>query len=128
MSDSDSALVLKCGHPRDSEVEIKNPEGESTFFCKHCNPETYELLLIKREEEIKKKVEMEEITFWAGATPIACDICKGPFTDKVFFDTHLPHQTRWGLFCYSCFASLGCEIGAGKGQRYDLETKRKLEG
>ncbi len=123
MNNSDSRLVLPCGHAKSDSFELNEQ-----IFCQICHAPIFERLIQYREEEIKKKVAKGEDIYWKGSNPEKCDLCSGPFTDKVFYDTHLPHQTRWGLFCYSCFTAMRCSTGTGMGQKYDLETKRKLEG
>ncbi len=113
-------ILMLCGH------DSKNMVAGS---CIACNPST-DQQLEERAQAIKKRDE----TFgprkkWMGSTPEKCEMCHGPFTDRVFYDTHLPYQpSRWGLFCYNCFTALGCKVGTSLGQKYDLITWEKLEG
>jgi hypothetical protein len=46
------------------------------------------------------------------------DPCLQPFTD-VMYDAAVGRQ--WGNICPACFDRFDCDIGTGRGQRYELQ-------
>lgn len=63
---------------------------------------------------------------WMGSEPIRCDLCGQPF--KKFFIDGKTTFGPWGLLCEDCHGNKGVGLGEGKGQKYDLKTKIKVEG
>lgn len=63
---------------------------------------------------------------WMGVRPEACDLCKQPLK-KQFVDGKTV-TGPWAFMCESCHILRGCGFGTGKGQRYDMETLKKVEG
>lgn len=60
--------------------------------------------------------------------PKTCDCCNGNlYAYPHFYDAAIPGRS-WGWFCEKCFEMLGCSLGTGKGQKYDSETKVKVDG
>ena len=63
---------------------------------------------------------------WIGKSPEKCDLCHTSLRG-VFYDA----MTAWGpwaIMCRSCFLTHGLGLGLGRGQKYDHETGKKLEG
>lgn len=63
---------------------------------------------------------------WNGSRPTVCEICKyelvGNFIDGA------TSRGPWAKMCPHCHYEQGIGLGTGRGQRYDLQTLRKLEG
>ena len=72
----------------------------------------------------------EEKKVWMGEVPDSCELCHKKWTDNVFFDAciRIGGRAIWGLVCAACHRNFGFGLGTGKGQKYDLTTKEKLEG
>lgn len=69
-----------------------------------------------------------KVRYWMGSQPTNCDICSAKLTTQ-FIDG----KTKlgpWGLLCISCHAKMGCGLGLGKGQKYELRPDGwlKIEG
>jgi len=64
--------------------------------------------------------------FWNGSAPESCDVCGKDFKE-VFIDGKTAGGP-WGLMCRDCHHALGIGLGVGRGQKYDLKTREKLEG
>jgi hypothetical protein len=63
---------------------------------------------------------------WMGSKPETCELCKQPLKQQ-FVDG----RTAWGfwaIMCASCHDKVGCRLGTGCGQRYDLLTLEKVGG
>ena len=60
---------------------------------------------------------MSEVVKWMS-TLTDCNWCHGEFGD-VMYDAKVPWAISWGNFCQGCFDELGCEIGYGRGQKYE---------
>lgn len=63
---------------------------------------------------------------WSGIKPTCCDHCheelEGSFVDgRTIYGP-------WAILCKTCHATIGCGLGAGRGQKYNLETLEKEEG
>jgi hypothetical protein len=72
---------------------------------------------------------------WLSEVPEKCEFCDQSFTGGVFYDAALwitppgaPDRRIWGLCCQTCFTFEGGKLGTGHGQKYDLETRVKLDG
>jgi hypothetical protein len=65
---------------------------------------------------------------WIGEVPEKCEACGQPFTGNVFFDAAVGVRRIWGLVCLTCHTLSGHGLGTGKGQKYDLTTREKLDG
>ena len=67
---------------------------------------------------------------WESQAPTECDLChrklKG-FAQQFFVDGKTVHGP-WAIMCPDCHKSLGCGLGIGKGQKYNLNSLEKLEG
>lgn len=61
-------------------------------------------------------------TYWYGDITV-CDYCRGPFRGDVMYDASL--GIAWGNVCQRCFDALGCKLGTGFGQKYELQTNGK---
>ena len=57
-----------------------------------------------------------------------CDICRKPFESGDTFIDGKTHQGPWGILCSPCHETHGIGLGTGKGQRYDFDTREKIEG
>jgi len=62
-----------------------------------------------------------------------CDLRK-TVTDDVIYDGKTnfkpgdPLSSRWAWMCESCFSERGIGLGVGRGQKFDVQTGKKLEG
>jgi hypothetical protein len=63
---------------------------------------------------------------WFGSEPKKCDLCNKDF--KKFFIDGKTVMGQWGLLCQKCHFESGVGLGVGRGQKYDLKTKVKVEG
>lgn len=64
---------------------------------------------------------------WSGSTPFQCQVCGRKFSaeDKHFYD--FKTQSRiWAIGCESCWKKVGCGLGTGLGQKYDLKSRLKV--
>jgi hypothetical protein len=68
---------------------------------------------------------MKRISKWLSPVD-KCDICKR--TIKTYFVDGNTKLGGWALMCPACFKKYGFGLGVGRGQKYDFETKEKLEG
>ena len=72
-------------------------------------------------------------TKWLGKAD-TCDICKVQLKQlqarirQWFVDGRVVGGSAWALMCPTCFDTYGVGLGTGKGQKYDFETKEKIEG
>ena len=59
-----------------------------------------------------------------------CDLCKGSLTfGDSFTDASVPRLGgSWAWLCEVCAVMERVRYGTGLGQRYDSETKNKIEG
>ena len=60
-----------------------------------------------------------------------CDICEESLDwvgNKRWFVDGRTKRGPWALMCPRCFEMDGVGLGTGKGQKYDFETKEKIEG
>lgn len=67
---------------------------------------------------------------WMGKVD-KCDICEESLNwiqNKQWFVDGKLKQGPWALMCPRCFEMHGVGLGTGKGQKYDLKTKEKIEG
>lgn len=55
-----------------------------------------------------------------------CDLCKQSYKEHVY-DAR-SHFGWWAFMCTKCFKEKGVGLGVGKGQKYSVETRKKLEG
>lgn len=72
---------------------------------------------------------------WLSEVPDLCEFCGQPWNDGVFYDAAIfvtpmgaPDRRMWGLCCHTCFTDGNGKLGTGKGQKYDLLTRVKLNG
>lgn len=70
----------------------------------------------------KKKVEVKK---WHGAAE-CCQICGQKFED--FFIDGRTVRGYWALMCLPCHLDFGVGLGTGKGQKYRVSDKVKVEG
>ena len=63
---------------------------------------------------------------WIGKVG-ECNICQGSISDW-FVDGKTNITGQWALMCPSCFEKYGVGLGTGRGQKYDYETREKVEG
>lgn len=57
--------------------------------------------------------------YWLGKPPVACDVC-GSGIETKFFDARV--GSSWGNVCEPCFEAHSCQLGTGRGQRYELNA------
>ncbi len=57
-----------------------------------------------------------------------CDLCGVELRNYEHFYDAKTYQGPWGLLCPVCFDIHGIGLGTGKGQKYNYETKEKIEG
>jgi len=57
--------------------------------------------------------------YWLGKPPVACDVC-GSYIETKFFDARVVNS--WGNVCEPCFKAHSCQLGTGRGQRYELDS------
>lgn len=51
-----------------------------------------------------------------------CDICSADFDGSgPMFDAAIGFRGPWGNICQSCFTDMGCRLGLGFGQKYELQ-------
>lgn len=51
-----------------------------------------------------------------------CDLCDVPFgEDEPMYDANVGGHGQWGNVCGPCFNRNMCELGTGKGQKYELK-------
>lgn len=67
-----------------------------------------------------------QIKKWLSDAPTHCDLCGRGITEH-FVDGKTV-LGPWGIMCMTCHASVGCGLGVGRGQEYDLETLVKVRG
>lgn len=72
---------------------------------------------------------------WLSDLPDVCEFCQEPWDNDVFYDAAIwvtpmgdTERRIWGLCCHTCFTSNGGRLGSGNGQKYDLQTRVKLDG
>lgn len=63
---------------------------------------------------------------WMGSKPETCELCKKPLKQS-FVDGRTLFG-YWALMCNLCHRNVGCGLGVGNGQRYDLLTLEKVGG
>ena len=67
---------------------------------------------------------------WLG-NQTDCDICDwklDSILNKQWFVDGRMEDGRWAVMCARCFEMYGVGLGLGKGQKYDVVTKLKIEG
>jgi len=73
----------------------------------------------KKEKPVKQ---------WLG-NQSACDICNTSFADIPWFADARLRNGQWAIVCPDCHADFTSgKFGVGVGQKYDANTKIKLEG
>lgn len=55
-----------------------------------------------------------------------CQLCGAKFKNVVY-DAAL-QSGPWAFMCQECFIMQRCKLGTGKGQKYDVVTRKKMEG
>lgn len=71
---------------------------------------------------------MSQPIYWCGHLDPVCQISNRPF-DKVMYDARTPYG--WANICEATFKELGCKLGTGLGQKYELQDNGrwlKVEG
>lgn len=63
---------------------------------------------------------------WAGNTPKNCDVCKTEI--KGHFVDGKTRMGPWANMCTSCHKKLGVGLGTGKGQKYEADSGKKVDG
>ena len=63
---------------------------------------------------------------WNGEVPKLCQLCKRPL--KVAWIDGKTSFGPWAHMCVACHSAEGGKLGTGKGQKYDLATREKIEG
>ena len=63
---------------------------------------------------------------WIGVVPKTCQLCKQPLEDA-WIDGKTSFGP-WAHMCVACHYGKGVGLGTGKGQKYDLATREKIEG
>ena len=71
-------------------------------------------------------MEIQNKKKWLGTLPEKCDIC-GIILTTVFIDGRTIHGP-WANMCSKCHKEYGCGTGTGYGQKYDINTTKKIEG
>lgn len=64
---------------------------------------------------------VEKARHWYTEVPCKCQLCKTPIVD-VFYDART-EDVRWAFVCEACFEGHRLRLGAGLGQRYELQDK-----
>lgn len=69
-------------------------------------------------------------THWIGDVPEKCDLCRGLMRShgEHWVDGKVRGFGPWANMCERCFEECGVGLGTGIGQKYNLETKEKVEG
>lgn len=67
-----------------------------------------------------------ELKKWMGGIPKTCDLCHKELKQQ-FVDGRT-QMGPWGIMCATCHSKVGCGLGLGQGQRYDLQTLNKVAG
>lgn len=65
---------------------------------------------------------------WLGTVSSKCDFCNNDMKDEKFFYDFKSNFGPWGLGCEKCFKLHGCGLGTGKGQKFNMVTREKVEG
>ncbi len=65
------------------------------------------------------------MTKWLSPKPTKCDLCYEPL-ESIFVDGKT-QMGPWVIMCGHCFIELGCGIGTGQGQMYDLDDLEQLD-
>lgn len=63
---------------------------------------------------------------WMGSKPETCNLCSRPLQQQ-FIDGRTAYG-YWAIMCVHCHRIVGCGLGTGNGQRYDLVTLEKVDG
>ena len=66
--------------------------------------------------------------YWIGEIT-SCDLCHGPFRGDVMYDANVGGP--WGNICQRCFDMNGCNLGIGRGQKYQKNSNgrwKKIAG
>lgn len=50
-----------------------------------------------------------------------CDLC-GEADQTTIYDARVPRYGAWAHVCQACFDGLGCRLGVGFGQKYELKS------
>ena len=70
--------------------------------------------------------QMPKVKKWMSSKPVACEQCKQPLKHS-FVDGRTAFG-YWAVMCSVCHSNIGCGLGTGCGQRYDLNTLEKVGG
>lgn len=62
--------------------------------------------------------------YWRGSPVRRCEMGSEPL-DKMFYDARIPSLGMWGKICHTCFTHWSCELGTGKGQRYECQPDHR---
>ena len=71
-------------------------------------------------------VDKPKVKKWMSSKPVACEQCKQPLKHS-FVDGRTAFG-YWAVMCSVCHRNIGCGLGIGCGQRYDLNTLEKVGG
>ena len=63
---------------------------------------------------------------WASEVPEKCQFCNQPLKN-VFYDMNYKFM-GWGIGCEDCHKEHGVGLGIGRGQMFDLKTRKMLAG
>jgi hypothetical protein len=53
-----------------------------------------------------------------------CDAC-GTFGETTIYDARVPPRGVWAYLCEPCFVKFGCQLGEGRGQKYELKDEEE---
>ena len=69
---------------------------------------------------------------WLDIAPTNCGICDIELTEEqgydFFVDGRIAHSSTWAIMCPYCHYTRGTGLGTGYGQKYDINTLKKIEG
>jgi hypothetical protein len=65
---------------------------------------------------------------WISPTPVTCDVCDRRLGDDEFFIDGKTIYGPWGIMCVTCHMMVGVGLGTGKGQKYNVSDRTKVEG
>jgi hypothetical protein len=63
---------------------------------------------------------------WLSEVPKKCQICGGPL--KEAFVDGATVFGPWAIMCIACHRGHGRGLGLGRGQKFDVATKEKIDG
>jgi len=71
---------------------------------------------------------MSTSTKWLGTAPDKCQVCGIDLSQlKYFIDGRLKIN-GWAIMCVGCHAQYGTGLGVGRGQKYEVKSRLKVEG